>query len=82
MFSRRNPARTALLTAHWEPPDKLRDLLAPQRCAYHYARALDVYRRAAGGRVEIVETGEALSPLPLFRLDYGEPPFMKTRGRG
>ena len=29
MFSQRNPARTALLTANWEPPEKLKALLGP-----------------------------------------------------
>lgn len=81
MFSQRNPARTALLTAHWEPPKKLKDLLSVQGCGYHYARALDVYRAASGGRMTIVPTGDALSPLNLYRLDHGDPPFMKPGGR-
>ncbi|ALA60898.1 MBL fold metallo-hydrolase [Nitrospira moscoviensis] len=81
MFSRRNPARTALLTAHWEPPEKLKGLLEAQGCAYHYARAFDVYRAAGEGRMQVVATGERLSPLALFRLDHGEPPFMKQSGR-
>lgn len=81
MFSQRNPARTALLTAHWEPPETLKELLAPQGCGYHYARALEIYRPAGAGGVEIVPTGEALTPLTLYRLDHGDPPFMKTGGR-
>ena len=81
MFSRRNPARTALLTAHWEPPEKLKDLLEAQGCAYHYARALDVYRSAGEGRMQVAAAGERLSPLTLFRLDHGDPPFMKQSGR-
>ena len=81
MFSRRNPARTALLTAHWEAPEKLKDLLAPQGCRYHDARALDVYRASRGGRVDVVSTGEVLMPLHLYRLDHGDPPFMKSDGR-
>jgi len=80
MFSRRNPARTALLTAHWEPPEKLKDLLEAQGCAYHYARALEVYR-ATGGRMTVVPTGDALAPLNLFRLDHGDPPFMQAARR-
>jgi hypothetical protein len=80
MFSRRNPARTALLTAHWEPPEKLKDLLEAQGCAYHYARALDVYR-ATGGRMTVVPTGDALAPVNLFRLDHGDPPFMQATRR-
>jgi hypothetical protein len=81
MFSRRNPARTALLTAHWEAPEKLKDLLAPQGCRYHYARALDLYRPAGGGRIEVVQAGDALAPLTLYRLDHGDPPFVKQDGR-
>ncbi|MGQ0694736.1 MAG: MBL fold metallo-hydrolase [Nitrospiraceae bacterium] len=81
MFSRRNPARTALLTAHWEPPEKLKDLLAPHRCRYHYARALDVYRATSRGHVDVVLTGDALSPLSLYRLDHGDPPFMNSGER-
>lgn len=80
MFSRRNPARTALLTAHWEAPEKLKDLLAPQGCRYHYARAFDLYRPAGGGRIEVVPAGDALAPLTLYRLDHGDPPFMKQGG--
>lgn len=80
MFSQRNPARTALLTAHWEPPEKLKDLLALHEARYHYAHALDVYRATGGGRVEVVSTGDALTPLSLYRLDHGDPPFMKAGG--
>jgi hypothetical protein len=81
MFSQRNPARTALLTAHWERPEKLKDLLAAHGCGYHYARALDIYRANQDGRVEVVSSGESLTPLALHRLDHGDPPFMKSGGR-
>jgi hypothetical protein len=81
MFSRRNPARTALLTAHWEPPEKLKDLLARHGCGYHYTRALDVYRPGGNGGVEIVTGGDALDPLTLYRLDHGDPPFLKAGRR-
>jgi hypothetical protein len=81
MFSQRNPARTALLTAHWERPEKLKDLLDAQGCGYHYARALDIYRTDQDGRVEVVSSGESLTPLALHRLDHGDPPFMKSGGR-
>ena len=77
MFSRRNPARTALLTAHWEQAETLKELLARQGCGYHYGHALDLFRRATDGSVEPVATGEALTPLSLYRLDHGDPPFMK-----
>jgi hypothetical protein len=78
MFSRRNPARTALLTAHWETSEKLKDLLASQKCRYHHARALDIYRAVNGGMIEVLSTGEALAPLTLYRLDQGDPPFMRA----
>lgn len=81
MFSRRNPARTALLTAHWEKPENLKDLLASQGCGYHYARAQELYRVTPKGAVEIVSTGDALAPLSLYRLDHGNPSFMKSSGR-
>lgn len=81
MFSQRNPARTALLTAHWERPEKLKDLLDAQGCGYHYARALDIYRANQDGRMEVVSSGESLTPLALHRLDHGDPPFMKSGGR-
>jgi len=81
MFSHRNPARTALLTAHWQPPEKLKDLLSPLSCGYHYARALDVYRGVSGGGVEVKSTGSALDPLNLYRAEYGDPPFMKAGSR-
>ncbi|MEK7300262.1 MAG: hypothetical protein AAB072_04115, partial [Nitrospirota bacterium] len=81
MFSQRNPARTALLTAHWERPEKLKDLLDAQGCGYHYARALDIYRANQDGRMEVVSSDESLTPLALHRLDHGDPPFMKAGGR-
>jgi hypothetical protein len=81
MFSQRNPARTALLTAHWERPEKLKDLLDAQGCGYHYARALDIYRANQDGRMEVFSSGESLTPLALHRLDHGDPPFMKSGGR-
>jgi hypothetical protein len=78
MFSRRNPARTALLTAHWERAETLKELLARQGRGYHYAHALDLFRRTTDGSVEPVATGEALTPLSLYRLDHSDPPFMKS----
>ncbi len=78
MFSRRNPARTALLTAHWEPSEKLKDLLASQGCGYHRARVLDIYRPTTGGVIDVFTTGEALAPLTLYRVDHGDPPFLKA----
>ena len=81
MFSQRNPARTALLTANWEPPEKLKDLLGQHDCGYYRARALDIFRRAGDGSVQISSAGEALAPLSLYRVDHGEPSFMKRGGR-
>ncbi|HKR80529.1 MAG TPA: hypothetical protein VJR69_12560 [Nitrospira sp.] len=80
MFSRRNPARTALLTAHWERPDALRTLLESHECRYHYGQALEVFSDRGQGDIEIRPAAEALSPLNLYRAAYGEPPFMKGRG--
>jgi hypothetical protein len=82
MFSRRNPARTALLTAHWERPETLKDLLVSLECRYHRARALDLYRATSAGTIDVISAEESLAPLTLYRLDHGEPPFMKTsKGR-
>lgn len=81
MFSQRNPARTALLTAHWEAPEKLKDLLSPHACGYHYARALELYRETGDGGVAVQSAGEALSPLNLYRAAHGEPSYMKSSGR-
>ncbi|HEU4683154.1 MAG TPA: hypothetical protein VFS39_01450 [Nitrospira sp.] len=78
MFSRRNPARTALLTAHWERPEALKSLLSPHGCGYHYAQALERYRAAPGGGIDVLAAGGALDPLQLYRRQYGDPPFMKA----
>jgi L-ascorbate metabolism protein UlaG (beta-lactamase superfamily) len=82
MFSGRNPARTALLTAHWEPPEKLKELLAPGGCGYHYAHALDLFRFPDGERPQVNRLTDSFAPLSLYRLDHGEPPFLKGSGRG
>ena len=81
MFSQRNPARTALLTAHWEPPEKLKELLGPEGCGYHYTRALDLFRFSDGGQVQVTSAADVLAPLSLYRRDHGDPPFMKSGGR-
>lgn len=75
-FSARNPARTALLTANWEPPAALEGALRPLGCRYHYARALDVFRVRQGGAADVVSGGPELAPLELYRRDHGMPPFM------
>jgi hypothetical protein len=81
MFSRRNPARTALLTANWEPPQNLRDKLAPYGCGYHYSRALDIFRATPTGGSEIVSLAERLQPMQLYRLDHDAPAFMTAPRR-
>jgi hypothetical protein len=80
MFSQRNPARTALLTAHWEPPETLKTLLEPNGCRYHYGRALEVFSDKGLGNIEIRSVIERLAPLNLYRAAHGEPPFMKQGG--
>jgi hypothetical protein len=81
MFSRRNPARTALLTANWDPPEALKDLLAPLGCRYHYSHAMDIFRARSDGEAEILSSSEKLNPLELYRLDHGDPPFMRGATR-
>ncbi len=81
MFSQRNPARTALLTAHWEPPEKLKELLEPQGCGYHYSRALDLFRPRSDGGLDVLSIADQLSPMNLYRLDHGDPPFARQGGR-
>ena len=81
MFSHRNPARTALLTANWEPPRQLEALIAPHACGYHYSRALDIFRARPDGGTDIISGQEALAPLNLYRLDHGDPPFLSTPPR-
>ncbi len=81
MFSRRNPARTALLTGNWEPPEQLAELLAPHGCRYHYSQALDVFRETAHGKTEVVSKADRLAPLTVHRLDHGDPPFTGTQAR-
>jgi hypothetical protein len=78
MFSQRNPARTALLTSHWERPEMLKELLVTQGCVYHYGHALDLFRRTIDGLVESLPAGKALTPLSLYRVDHGDPPFIKA----
>lgn len=81
MFSRRNPARTALLTAHWDPPESLKDGLAPLGCAYHYGQALDVVRVSGPGQVQVIPGNDAVTPLSLYQLDHDLPAFLKGAPR-
>lgn len=73
MFSRRNPARTALLTATWEAPEQLKASLAPQGCGYHYSRALDLSRETPDGGTAVVSAAEQLAPTRLHALDHPLP---------
>jgi len=82
MFSRRNPARTALLTAHWESPAALRTLLEPHGCGYHYGRALEVFTDRGRGDIDIRSAEATLSPLTLYRAAFGDPPFMQPGEKG
>ena len=75
MFSRRNPARTALLTANWEPAEKLRDELEPYGCAYHYGHALDIFRPKPDGGTAVISAADRLDPVRFYRLDHDAPPF-------
>jgi L-ascorbate metabolism protein UlaG (beta-lactamase superfamily) len=77
MFSQRNPARTALLTANWEHPGQLKEKLAPHGCGYHHGHALDIFRPTPDGGTEVVPATDALDPLQLYRLDHGDLPFMR-----
>jgi hypothetical protein len=77
MFSGRNPARTALLTAHWDPPESLKQCLAPLGCGYHYGRAFDIFRPGQEGRTSIDSYRNPLDPLTLFGLDHQVPSFLQ-----
>jgi len=81
MFSRRNPARTALLTAHWESPENLKEFLSPLGCGYHYAQAFDRYRLAQDGTIDIQSIGGNVGPMTLYTAAFGEPSFMKAGRR-
>lgn len=81
MFSQRNPARTALLTAHWDPPESLKDGLAPLGCAYRYGQALDIVRVSAPRQVQVISGTDAITPLSLYQLDHALPAFLKAAPR-
>ena len=76
MFSHRNPARTALLTANWDQPESLKTNLDPIGCAYHFAQALDIVRPDPQGQVRISSLAEDLAPVTLFQLDHRLPEFL------
>ena len=76
MFSHRNPARTALLTANWDRPESLKASLDPFGCAYHCAQALDIVQAGEGGSVKMSSAANTLTPLQLFQLDHPLPAFL------
>ena len=76
MFSNRNPARTALLTAHWDQPDSLRTSLDSIGCAYHFAQALDTVRPGPNHSATISSISKDLAPVALFQLDHQLPGFL------
>jgi len=75
MFSRRNPARMALLTGNWERPEDLKAKLASAGCGYHYSHALDIFRLTADGSMQATSAADFLSSLQLYQLDHQELPF-------
>jgi len=77
MFSHRNPARTSLITAHWDQPDSLRESLNPLGCAYHYAQALDIFRAGEKEDMQVFPSSQSLSPLQLFQCDHALPQFLR-----
>jgi hypothetical protein len=77
MFSGRNPARTALLTANWDPPESLKQELEPFGCRYHYGQALDVFGALPRGETRISHESDRLAPLGLYQLDHKPPPFLR-----
>ena len=72
MFCQNNTARTAVLTAHWEPLDQLKQLLAPYGCGYHYSHPLDLFRPTADGGTGVLSGAEALDPFLLFGGEHGD----------
>ena len=71
-FNPLRPARTAFLTANWEPLENLKGLLAPYGCGYHFSCALDILRATSDGGTEVFKGGEALDPRRLFGADSGD----------
>ncbi len=71
VFGPGRPAGRALLTAYWEPMERLGELLRLQGCSYHYSRALDVFRATPDGGVQVVDGSERFDPSRLFGVDSG-----------
>ncbi len=62
MFSHRNPARTALIAAHWDTPESLKEVLSPLGCQYHHSQAFDIVRVHDKGQVNVHPDAETLAP--------------------
>ena len=75
-FSKRNQALRELITAHWWPLNELEEKLATQSCRCHHSRALDIFRGRAEGYTEPLPAA-APQPIELYRLDHGDPPFVR-----
>ena len=73
MFSRRNPARTALLTAHWDRPASLKDGLAPFGCHYHHGQAFDIVHVHENNQVHVHPCADTFAPQGLYQLDHRLP---------
>jgi hypothetical protein len=80
MFSARNPARTALLTAHWDPPDSLKQDLEPLGCRYHHGQAFDVFQPGSQEETTIRHLSDQLAPVALYQLDHEAPAFLRKAG--
>jgi hypothetical protein len=74
-FIPHKPARTAFLTANWEPLEKLEELLIRYGCRYHCSSVFDLFRPAPDGGTQVVSAAEALDPSKLFGLDGDGQPF-------
>jgi hypothetical protein len=67
-----------LLTAHWDPPEALKQDLEPFGCRYHHGHAFDVFQPGAQGETTIGHLADQLAPVTLFQLDHEPPPFLRT----
>ena len=65
-----------MITAHWWPITELEEKLALHGCRCHHSRALDMFRERPDGITEPL-VGAAPQPIDLYRLDHGDPPFMR-----
>ena len=73
MFSHRNPARTALITAHWDTPESLKEVLGPLGCSYHHSQAFDIVRVHENGQAQVHANADTFAPSSLYQLDHRLP---------